>query len=162
MKCKNCGAPLSADMPNCPNCGAPNTQKGNRKPLIITLICLSAVAVAMAAAFVVFITNNKKSNPDTFDFTCAEYTDEMNRILGAETLQKDKWNVSKTNAVYSGGDFEIGLDLDGRRRLPSLPICPRQKRIRSKTSIPLSLSTKTKSALRSRPEPTKRKPQTLL
>ncbi len=112
MKCKNCGAPLSADMPNCPNCGAPNTQKGNRKPLIITLICLSAVAVAMAAAVVVFITNNKKSNPDTFDFTCAEYTDEMNRILGAETLQKDKWNVTETNAVYSGGDFEIGLDLE--------------------------------------------------
>ena len=112
MKCKNCGTQLTKEIKFCPRCGAPNEKKGMSKPLLITLICLTAVVVSLAVTFVTLMLRNKSGNPGTFDFTCSQYTEEMNRILGEKKLDQDKWVINDTSAVYTASGFEIDLGVD--------------------------------------------------
>ena len=115
MKCKNCKMPIRPDIPYCPNCGAPNPPKDHRKLLIVILIILCATAATLIGFLVVLLIGGmspSKPNVPKFDFTCSEYTDEMNRILGVNKLNKDNWNVSDTAASYTEIDFAIDPDLD--------------------------------------------------
>ena len=116
MKCKNCGTQLTKEIKFCPRCGAPNEKKGMSKPLLITLICLTAVVVSLAVTFVTLMLRNKSGNPGTFDFTCSQYTEEMNRILGEEKLDQDKWVINDTSAEYNDTGFEIDLDIEEKSK----------------------------------------------
>jgi hypothetical protein len=100
----------------CPRCGAPNEKKGMSKPLLITLICLTVVVVSLAVTFVTLMLRNKSGNPGTFDFTCSQYTEEMNRILGEEKLDQDKWVINDTSAEYNDTGFEIDLDIEEKSK----------------------------------------------
>ena len=116
MKCKNCGTQLTKEIKFCPRCGAPNEKKGMSKPLLITLICLTVVVVSLAVTFVTLMLRNKSGNPGTFDFTCSQYTEEMNRILGEEKLDQDKWVINDTSAEYNDTGFEIDLDIEEKSK----------------------------------------------
>ena len=116
MKCKNCGTQLTKEIKFCPRCGAPNEKKGVSKSLLITLICLTVVVVSLAVTFVTLMLRNKSGNPGTFDFTCSQYTEEMNRILGEEKLDQDKWVINDTSAEYNDTGFEIDLDIEEKSK----------------------------------------------
>ena len=116
MKCKNCGTQLTKEIKFCPRCGAPNEKKGMSKPLLITLICLTVVVVSLAVTFVTLMLRNKSGNPGTFDFTCSQYTEEMNRILGEEKLDQDKWVINDTSAEYNDTGFEIDLEIEEKSK----------------------------------------------
>ena len=116
MKCKNCGTQLTKEIKFCPRCGAPNEKKGMSKPLLITLICLTVVVVSLAVTFVTLMLRNKSGNPGTFDFTCSQYTEEMNRILGEEKLDQDKWVINDTSAEYNDTGLEIDLDIEEKSK----------------------------------------------
>ena len=119
MKCKNCGCQLSKEIKFCPRCGAPNERKGVSKPLLISLICLTVVVVSLTITFVTLMLHNKSGNPGTFDFTCSQYTEEMNRILGEKKLDQDKWVINDTSAEYDDTGFEIDLDIEEKSKLVS-------------------------------------------
>ncbi len=116
INCKKCGAPVPDGAPVCPNCRtqdyAPQPQKNNRKKLLIILFCLIGVLVALGVVIAVLLINRGKSDVNTFDFTCSQYTEEMNRILGENKLDENKWVVNEANAVYTGPGYQIDLKTD--------------------------------------------------
>ena len=115
--CSRCGAQISPNARVCPNCGAPQPQENkSRKALLAVLISLLAVLAAVVAViiFVVMNQSDEEAKPNTFDYTCSEYTDLMNRILGGNKLDQSKWlpNSDGKGYKYSEKTFSIDLDTD--------------------------------------------------
>ena len=116
INCKKCGAPVPDGAPVCPNCRAqdyaPQPPKNNRKKLLIILFSLIGVLVALGIVIAVLLINKSKPEVNTFDFTCSQYTVEMNRILGENKLDENKWVVNEASAVYTGPGYQIDLKTD--------------------------------------------------
>ena len=113
--CSRCGAQVPPNARVCPNCGAPQPQENkSRKALIAVLISLLAVLAAVVAIiiFVVMNQSDEEAKPNTFDYTCSEYTDLMNRILGGNKLEQSKWAPNSSGYKYSEKTFLIDLDTD--------------------------------------------------
>ncbi len=114
--CVQCRQPLSDNASFCRNCGAPQPPQrhGPDKKVQVTLIiCLAAVAAAAIIFVLLLVFHSKaKNTPRTFDFTCAQYTDEINRLLGEKELNPNYWVVSDSKASYKGGTYWIDLDTD--------------------------------------------------
>ena len=120
QRCVKCQHLLSDNAAVCPHCGArydvaamPDPQKDiKRKRMKIALFILSGVAVILIAAIVVLLILRSIPKARTFDFSCTEYTDKINALLGTDKLDKDKWNITEAEAVYTADSFYIRLDTD--------------------------------------------------
>ena len=120
QRCEKCQRLISDQATVCPHCGArydvaamPDPQKDiKRKRMKIALFILSGVAVILIAAIVVLLILRSIPKARTFDFSCTEYTDKINALLGTDKLDKDKWNITEAEAVYTADSFYIRLDTD--------------------------------------------------
>ena len=115
--CGKCGTRIPDGETVCDKCTAPNIApkqppKNNRKKLLIILFSLIGVLVALGVVIAVLLINKSKPEVNTFDFTCSQYTAEMNRILGENKLDENKWVVNEVSAVYTGPGYKIDLKTD--------------------------------------------------
>ena len=115
--CVKCGTRIPDGETVCAKCSAPNTapnqpNNNNRKKLLIILFSLIGVLVVLGGITVFLLLNRSKSEVNTFDFTCSQYTAEMNRILGDNKLDESKWVVNEASAVYAGDGYRIALKTD--------------------------------------------------
>ena len=72
------------------------------------LFSLIAVMIGLGVVLTVMIMNHKK--PKTFDYNCAEYTAEMNRITGNK-LDQNKWVEYKNKDGYKYSDKNYAIDV---------------------------------------------------
>lgn len=110
-KCPQCSRALQDSAEFCPYCGEKIKipRKNNTKPLLIALICLIAAVIGVIVWLMVLLLNRGSDAPKSFDFNCAQYTEEMNRILGENKLDEKKWVVNEVTAVYRERDVQIQL-----------------------------------------------------
>ena len=110
-----CNVPVAYDAP------APSPEKNM---LRIILIGALAVLTAAAVVLIVLIIHNLQK-PRTFNYSCAEYTEQINALCGKEILQVEKWVVKDNHAVYDNGDFKIEMDIDpDSNKIKNISITP--------------------------------------
>ena len=114
--CPSCGFPVPPNSQICPKCGTPQPQGNkNRKALIAVLISLGAALAAIIVVIIIILNQGgSKTEPNTFDYTCSEYTDLMNRIMGGNKLEQSKWvpHSKGDGFTYTEKAFKIDLDTD--------------------------------------------------
>lgn len=120
--CPNCRRQLPDNAAVCPHCGAPLSPRAGRKKMdkhvrIVLIIAIVAVVLTAAVLASLLILKSCQTKPRTFDFTCAGYTEEINRLLGEKKLDNDKWLSNKDHSVYSDANFNIDLAIDNNSRL---------------------------------------------
>ena len=126
--CEQCGHNIADTADACPYCGFRfNTETNKqRKKLLIVLFSIVAVAVALGITITVLLLNQKK--PKTFDFNCAQYTQQMNELLGKDNkLEENKWVEYKDKGgyTYNGSDYTISLDTDkDSHKVSSIGVSP--------------------------------------
>ncbi len=89
-----------------------NQNPKSKKTLIIIAVCLFAVAAALVTTLIIMVFNNKKPKALTFDFTCAQYSEKINSVLGDEVLNSSNWKISEASALYEVESFSIDLGID--------------------------------------------------
>lgn len=113
--CEQCGHTVAESLDKCPHCGyrfSPNNNK-KKKTLLIIIFSLLALVIVVGIILTFVILNQKK--PKTFDFDCAEYTEEMNALIGNDKkLDKNNWvsNDNNTGYSYGGIDYTIEIETD--------------------------------------------------
>ena len=102
-------------------------KKKSKKGLLIVLFSLIAVMIGLGVVLTVMIMNHKK--PKTFDYNCAEYTAEMNRITGNK-LDQNKWVEYKNKEGYKYSDKNYAIDLStdkDTQKINSITVGPSDK-----------------------------------
>lgn len=102
-------------------------KKKSKKGLLIVLFSLIAVMIGLGVVLTVMIMNHKK--PKTFDYNCAEYTAEMNRITGNK-LDQNKWVEYKNKEGYKYSDKNYAIDLStdkNTQKINSITVGPSDK-----------------------------------
>lgn len=132
-QCINCRNMVDDSTKHCPYCGTPlkNPQDKNKKTLLIVLFSLIGVAVALGIVFTILMLSRcSKAEARTFDLDCAQYTEEMNRLLGSKKLDQNKWKAHSDNDgfTYTDDSFEIDLGTDrGNKKVNSITVGPSDK-----------------------------------
>ena len=126
--CPNCGYQSQGDPPVCVNCGARfrpygvpypepvpaniSPKKKSKTPYII-LFSLLGVLVVMAVAACVMMLNSPRKHKKAPEYSCAQFTDEFNRVNADEEdavqLDPEGWTVNEEQQSYeyNGDDFKI-------------------------------------------------------
>lgn len=138
-KCPKCGKEISRDNAAfCPYCGAictpaysqadiqPSVQADsqgtiqadgqenrskNKKPIIIAAVCAAVLILGIAATLIIINLGNH-SKTRTFNFTCEQYTDEINKLTGRELLHRNQWVTKDNEWKYTEDSFDVDLDVD--------------------------------------------------
>ena len=116
QRCDNCHKDIIENTSFCLYCGAaqfindkkpPNLKR--RKNLLVILIGIAA-ALLIALLLVFFLRPQQKVR--TFDFTCKEFTEEINKLLGEYKLDENHWELHKEKVVYADDNFDIRMETD--------------------------------------------------
>lgn len=126
-KCDSCGHIIADNVDRCPYCGLEykpsrggsrrkdeNKSEGKSKKPLIILFVLAGVVIALGITATILFMSQNKPKVKTFDYTCAEYTEQMNRLLGSDLLDQNKWveHNDKDGFTYTDAKFDIDLDTD--------------------------------------------------
>ncbi len=98
--------------------------KKSRKRAIVIICVITAVLICAAVAVMIFQFNRKSVN--TFNFNCAQYTEQMNKILGSDTLDKNKWvkQPDKNSMRYQEKSYKIILGIGEGDKVSKITVSP--------------------------------------